>query len=440
MPTLSLIMIVKDEADCLGECLASVRGIVNEMVVVDTGSRDETISIAESFGAKVRTMPWPGDFSVARNASLASASGDWLLHLDADEVMDTDSAAMLRELVELDGAGADALEVTVANYCNDPRAWRFEPCSPDNAMARGFAGFLPVPLLRVFRNRRGFSYREAIHENITQSVIERGGRIRRVPEIVIHHYGYRSPSETPREKLLFYLELTRKKMAAHPEDVKALHDFAEQALACGETAEAERACRRALEIAPLDLDSATTLANILLNRGDLAEARRLLEGLEAAGAGAPHVLTALGAIACREGRLDEAETRLQTVLAHEPRHPMARLYLARVHDRRGAPEHARRELELLRDEFPALPEFARLAQAHNLRREGERLAQTGFPEQALEAFVAALRLDPEDPYTHNGAGVVAHALGDRKRARQSFRRALQLAHGLPEAEENLRAV
>ncbi|MDA1246562.1 MAG: glycosyltransferase [Cyanobacteria bacterium] len=82
---LSLSMIVRDEAERLERCLASVADFVDEMVLLDTGSSDATIAIAESCGAVVHQLPWPGDFAPARNEALGHVNGDWVLVLDADE-------------------------------------------------------------------------------------------------------------------------------------------------------------------------------------------------------------------------------------------------------------------------------------------------------------------------------------------------------------------
>ncbi|MFH1624068.1 MAG: glycosyltransferase family 2 protein, partial [Pseudomonadota bacterium] len=85
--TLSLCMIVRDEEDCLPHCLNSVRSIVDEIIIVDTGSTDKTIQIAKDFGAKVIQHPWKNDFAEARNVSLQHAACDWILVLDADEII-----------------------------------------------------------------------------------------------------------------------------------------------------------------------------------------------------------------------------------------------------------------------------------------------------------------------------------------------------------------
>ena len=439
MPTLSVIMIVKNEAKCLPECLDSVRRVADEIVVADTGSSDHTLAIARAFGARTLAIPWEDDFAKARNRSMAAATGDWLLHLDADEVLDPAGAQRMRHLVDHDGLAADAIELVLANYCDDPRAWRWVPVEPGSPFARGHAGYIKVALLRLFRNGCGFEYREPVHENITQSVIERGGRIRH-EDIVIHHYGYRPEEQQGGAKAGRYLAIARKKAEAAPGDTKALHDWAEQALACNLPAEAETACRAALAIDDRHLNAATTLANILLNRGAFTEARTLLEGLNERGIAAPHLVTALAAIDCREGRLGQARERLETVCAAEPHALMARLYLARVYDRLGACARALDELRYVQELAPTIVEFQQRVDAHGLRTQGEALFQAGRPAEALTRFVAALRLDPEDPLLHNGLGVVLHALGETEKARVSFRRALQLAPGMPEATANLDAL
>ncbi len=80
-------MIVRDEEEMLPRCLAAVADAVDEIIIVDTGSVDRTIEIARSFGAQVIEREWTGSFSDARNASFDAATGDWILYLDADEVL-----------------------------------------------------------------------------------------------------------------------------------------------------------------------------------------------------------------------------------------------------------------------------------------------------------------------------------------------------------------
>ena len=96
---LSLSMIVRDEAGQIEDCLKSAQGFVDEMVVVDTGSKDNTVALAEAAGARVEQIEWPGDFAPARNQALAMVQGDWVLVLDADERLKPEAWTPLRALM-----------------------------------------------------------------------------------------------------------------------------------------------------------------------------------------------------------------------------------------------------------------------------------------------------------------------------------------------------
>ena len=97
-PRVSLTMIVKNEEGNLPACLASAADLVDEVVVVDTGSADRTKEVAARFGARVFDFPWIDDFAAARNEALRHATGDWILWLDADDRIDEPNRQKLRQL------------------------------------------------------------------------------------------------------------------------------------------------------------------------------------------------------------------------------------------------------------------------------------------------------------------------------------------------------
>jgi glycosyltransferase involved in cell wall biosynthesis len=99
-PKLSLAMIVKNEARCLARCLNSVRSIMDEIVIVDTGSTDGTMEIAKGFEAKISHFDWVNDFSAARNNALDRTEGDWILVLDADECASEALGREIREFIQ----------------------------------------------------------------------------------------------------------------------------------------------------------------------------------------------------------------------------------------------------------------------------------------------------------------------------------------------------
>ena len=139
--TLSLCMIVRDEQEMLPRCLAAVAPAVDEIVIVDTGSTDRTVEIAHEFGAKVIEKEWTGSFSDARNVSFDAATGDWIIYLDADEVLVSEDVARLRALTS--------------------RVWReaFYLVETSYTGELGDGAAITNSALRVFRNRPALSLR-----------------------------------------------------------------------------------------------------------------------------------------------------------------------------------------------------------------------------------------------------------------------------------------
>ncbi len=192
---LSLCMIVRDEEEMLPRSLAAVRDAVDEVVVVDTGSRDRTVEIARSFGATVIEREWTGSFAEARNASIEAATGDWLLFLDADEVLDPADAPLLRELTG--------------------RTWReaFYLVETNHTGELGDGTAVTHNALRVFRNRPEYRFEGHVHEQIAQNLPSGlPERIEPTP-IRVDHYGYLGAVRDAKEKSRRNIELLRRQLA-----------------------------------------------------------------------------------------------------------------------------------------------------------------------------------------------------------------------------------
>ncbi|HEY3365237.1 MAG TPA: glycosyltransferase [Symbiobacteriaceae bacterium] len=176
-PGLSLCLIAKDEADMLPRCLGSVAGVVDEIILVDTGSTDGTPSVAEGYGARVIHQPWAGDFAAARNAGLAEATQAWILVLDADEELHPDDRTRIGPL--LLAGNVEAYFATLVHFVG-------ELPGPDMEL-----GYSP----RLFRNRPAYRYHGRIHERLElpEDRIRPGG-------LRILHYGYLKPVVTARAK------------------------------------------------------------------------------------------------------------------------------------------------------------------------------------------------------------------------------------------------
>ncbi|MCY0869755.1 MAG: glycosyltransferase family 2 protein, partial [Firmicutes bacterium] len=196
---LSACMIVKDEELTLGKCLDSLRGVVDEVIVLDTGSTDATVRIATEWGAQVHTFAWCNDFSAARNASMAYASGDFILIIDADEYLDATEKLSLRHLLET--APAEAYAVNIRNYTG-----------PMHALSQT----IPVTVIRIFR--RGHLFVQAIHEQIVLSVLATGRPIAHA-NLTIHHLGYLHEFVHSRNKTVRNMQLLEQELSARPDDL-----------------------------------------------------------------------------------------------------------------------------------------------------------------------------------------------------------------------------
>lgn len=171
---LSLIMIVKDEESCINRCLDSVKNIVDEMIIVDTGSTDKTLEICHSYNAQVFSFKWNNNFAEARNFGLDRATGDWLLWLDADEeaVFKADNGAKLTDNIAFDNY--DVLSVPLVNFYGNK-------ATPDQ--------IVKIAQPRLFRNHMDFRFENKIHEWLNISSAFEHNRVGFL-DMQIYHYGY----------------------------------------------------------------------------------------------------------------------------------------------------------------------------------------------------------------------------------------------------------
>src|SRR5919204_638831 len=192
---ISLAMIVKDEEEMLPRCLEAIHDVVDEMIIVDTGSTDRTVEIAESFGATVLHHEWTGDFAEARNVSLEAATGDWFLYLDADEVLVREDAEKLRSLAG--HVWREACFLIETNFTGDI----------DDGTA------VNHNTLRLFRNRPDYRFEGRIHEQIAHCLP--GSLPERIeqPSVRIEHYGYLGAVRDAKEKSRRNIELLERQQA-----------------------------------------------------------------------------------------------------------------------------------------------------------------------------------------------------------------------------------
>jgi GT2 family glycosyltransferase/Tfp pilus assembly protein PilF len=197
---ISLCMIVKNEERVLADCLRSAQPFFKEIIVVDTGSEDRTVEIAESLGAKVFSFPWTDSFSEARNESLKHATGNWIFWMDADDTLTLRNGETILEAAATAAPSISGFVVPVQFVEEGP-----------NAGTR-------VDHIKLFRNVPGLQFEGRIHEQILPSLRKLGGELARC-NAVVHHSGYDMSEEgqaRKRERDFKLLELDYKERPDHP--------------------------------------------------------------------------------------------------------------------------------------------------------------------------------------------------------------------------------
>lgn len=203
-PSISLCVIAKDESHVIATCLRSAMPVADEIVVVDTGSADDTKEVSRAFGASVYDFPWTGDFAEARNFALSKARGDWILCLDADEELERRDVGRLLRLVNERSCGGPCAD----GYC-------FEEISYVGKAA-GYEGLIH-PTCRLFKNRPDYRFRFRIHEQIASAIAEAGGRLE-FARIRIHHYGYLDPFISRKNKCRRNLAILEEEVRSNPQN------------------------------------------------------------------------------------------------------------------------------------------------------------------------------------------------------------------------------
>ncbi|MEK7774594.1 MAG: tetratricopeptide repeat protein [Candidatus Zixiibacteriota bacterium] len=203
-PTISACMIVKNEEEMLAGCLESIRDWVDEIIVVDTGSSDRTVAIAESFNAKVFHQPWEGDFSKHRNYSLEQATSEWVFIIDADERFCADDVPVLQRLL-IDKAH-NILSISVYNV---------------HQSGEETTTFLPS--VRFFRQELKLRYKGIVHNSLEIADLQTVHR----GHVRLFHYGYDLSPEKMEKKFQRTKALLEQQLADDPNNAYAHFNYAQ---------------------------------------------------------------------------------------------------------------------------------------------------------------------------------------------------------------------
>jgi GT2 family glycosyltransferase/tetratricopeptide (TPR) repeat protein/SAM-dependent methyltransferase len=488
-------LIVRDNARTIRACLESLRPWVDELIVVDTGSKDDTPRIAAELGARVFHFPWIDDFSAARNESVRHACGEWIFWMDSDDAIPSECGRKLREFA----ANADpaTLGFTIDVHCPGP--------NPADEVT-------VVTHVKLFRNRPELRFEHRIHEQILPAIIRTGGEVKHTDLYVVHS-GYDHTPEGQARKLerdlrilhaelreqphhpftLFNLGMTYTDVQQYEEALHYLDRCIEQsggqgshlrkafvyAVVCyqslGRHDRAMAACEEGLRLFPLDAELRFRRGLLLHQQGKLREAvaayhdvldRHEPPHFSSMVAGIESYLTRhnLAVVYEELGELNNAEKQWQLILAERPEYRLAWRALGGLLLRqrkideatgvagkllgdvrlrseglllRGRVAAARGNLSAAREDWDRV--VTSYANDHDAISEVARLLfeQVG-PATARGALEALIRLAPSDALAHHNLGIALLQTSEAERAVAACREALRLRPDSPETQELLK--
>jgi glycosyltransferase involved in cell wall biosynthesis len=422
-PRISLCMIARNEEHFLPGCLERARAVADEIIVVDTGSTDRTVQIAESFGAKVIHSPWQDDFSAPRNLGLRHATGDWILVLDADEFLQPGSCERIRELVE--------------NPATNGYHLRFV-----NIYGKGRT--LGVMMVRLFRNLPGIEYQNIIHEQVTPSLQRLGaeqGLVLATTDVEVEHYGYTEAVMDQRGKTERNERLFKKQLAQDPDDIYSHYKYGDFLRRVpGRDADARRLLDRCMELIlqgspnlPRELPYAAEVAALCAleaaRAGDHGKAREVLDVALRRFMPTPNLHYLSASLALSEGRADDAIAHYRRCLAYRGQVLVVPIQegitsyvslagIAQAWLLRGAVDRAQRLLEQAIAIEPSY-EVAQLALSRIW-------LQRGDAARALRVLTTFLSAHPDSPGACQQTTLILHRLGQTAQAKRMGKHAVSL--------------
>jgi len=393
-PQLSLSMVVRNEAAQIGAALASVAGFVDEMVVLDTGSSDATVAIAEDCGARVVRGTWPGDFAPARNQALELVRGTWVLVLDADERLRPEAQDPLRQLM----AQPELLLISLLRQEVGARQ------SPYSAVSR------------LFRRHPAIRWSRPYHAMVDDSVAallerEPHWRLALCPEPALLHSGYRPEALADGRKARLLRRAMEEDLRLHPDNPYACAKLGALLVEQGQRRQGIRLLERGLARCPAGADP---------ERYELLLHLAIAHAPQAPATAQPLYRQALALPL--DPRLSlGARLNLAQLLLENP---------AAAAGDTGAAAALEEAAQLCRTATQVAPA---LAHGWNLLGMVER--RRGAIGAAIEAYQRSLALDPQQASTQQNLAVALLLAGAIPASRAAFRGAIALLQAQGRAAE-----
>ncbi|WP_079478174.1 sulfotransferase [Halobacillus salinus] len=196
---ISACIITKDEAKNIETCIKSMQSVVIEVILVDTGSTDNTVEIAKNLGAQVYDLEWDDDFASARNYAISKAKGDWIIFLDADEYL-AESDYIEKIIQTAENNSMDSIISTLINVNKDKNKT-----------------ISTVPIIRIFKNNKDILYKGKIHE-ILYHRNRKLKRLNAIEKITIYHTGYSNTTINDKNKGERNIRLLLKEISENPKN------------------------------------------------------------------------------------------------------------------------------------------------------------------------------------------------------------------------------
>lgn len=362
-PTLTVSMIVKNEEKNLARVLESVRGLADEIVVVDTGSTDRTVEIAGSFGARVFNFEWCDDFSAARNESLRHATGDYILWLDGDDEVEAAASRTIRE--GLAGLKGRAVFLKLVSLQERETTEAIQ--------------------LRLFPNHRGVRFSGRVHEQVAFSLEEKGIKSVTWDARIIHH-GYERDTDLA-VKLERNRRIHEREILENPDDVYARFFLVRTLKGLKRRHEALAAVDVVLASGLEKMDPDVMVIAVL----DKAE------------------------LLCELGRDEDGAALLETWKASLGRYDLLRFTLGEIYFKRGDYEAAYQELKPLRAatfQAQRVPVDVQRIQGLVKRYAGISALFAGDYRVAEECFTACIAANPEEDDAYHFLALTREKTGD----------------------------
>lgn len=461
IPTLGVHLIIYNEERWLEACLKQVHTIADELIVVDTGSTDRSVEIAEKYGAAVIHSPWEQDFAKARNAGLLHANTDWILVLDADEQV----IAGQKEIKEYlrQEKGSQCL-IELVNWTGPGP----EDCT-----------FYYAP--RVFRNRYGYRYEGMIHEQLVQSeedslreselnkeqVITSSSSLSRkktgvLPSLCplkVNHYGYLPAVMESKQTAMRNLKIIQQALIADPNDAFHLYNIGVTYCQLKDREQARENFLRALNNCPVNVSYRATLVRdlgkLLYANHELEQARNLLLMETRRYPDYPDLHTLLGLVEKDCGMAQQAYSCFDKAVksSTSPKNQAVSYvseagansyipltHMADIDKRKGrasyAEEHYRAAIKAHQGYFPAISGLADLLQKEGIddssiqhilmevmgRENPDHLYKAAYALMSCGAYETALSILPEQSITVEDESWVRSCLIQTQRKPQAIQR------------------